>query len=231
MLSKNIFQSCSLLFQHSHLRGSNNFRILARFIFWFQYSRRIQCQNFTEIRKNFLPWCPNISQMCTLRMSTLIKRRFKKTARYRHSWFGKKTLAMCTQKNSEERLNMREICKSVCLKVHIFKILPMSGRGQCAFKTQWWHCIIGGEVTFGKTKLGRTWAWQRLWKGNEISFWGYIRSKRKTRESMSLWVSWAGNLVRRNLGTVKVSDAILASLFTGKVCSQTSHVSISCSEI
>lgn len=48
---------------------------------------------------------------------------------------------------------------------------------------------------------------------------------------MSLWVSWAGNLVRRNTGTDKVSDAILASLFTGKVCSQTSHVSISCSEI
>ena len=64
-----------------------------------------------------------------------------------------------------------------------------------------------------------------------MSFCGYISGKRKTKESMSLQVSWAGSLVMRNTGTDKVPDAILPLLFTGKVCSQASHVSMPHSKI
>lgn len=48
-----------------------------------------------------------------------------------------------------------------------------------------------------------------------MSFCGYTSSKRKTKESMSLWTGWTGNLVIRNTGTDKVPDAVLVSLFTG----------------
>ena len=48
---------------------------------------------------------------------------------------------------------------------------------------------------------------------------------------MSPRVSWAGNLVMRNTGTEKIPDAMLASLFTGRVCSQASHVPMPLSKI